>query len=408
MYSALMILQATENCSVKVVEKRSSFDRPQVVLLPFKTAKTLPEKIKAQLWPDENIRRTFFGPHSTSDKGFWPYSNAKYAQFVKIANFQMIIKKYIDQNFSANQFCFETSDDLDVADLEECIGQYDLVLIAAGNGLFTQNLRQLMNISQSTSDYDERDEIDRRAIYLNYEAAEGETYERNGKLIERSDMGAEGVTYAHSNDFMNHVQIYTYPVGPLREIFASMPESFKAKAAYSSCSFPLTLDGQKNSVLSKEETVWFEDYSHAVERIFHKFDISVPSKNQIKVYFAPRFEYHYNKAAASLHDVPVLFIGDSCGFTDYKLGLSLGRGLLVTKHLASKMKSSRNVAFSKIIGFFNECWEQIVAKEFNQKNMLLTRTPGIAFTYYMDGQVVDGKYLQRESFMEEYRQILNP
>jgi Alr-MurF fusion protein len=221
--------------------------------------------------------------------------------------------------------------------LQNHISQFDLVVVAAGNGVFTKNLRKLMNISQSTNDYEQRDEVDRLAINLIYETATHETFERNGKPIDRYVMGAEGITYSHSNDSKNHVQIYTYPVGALHEVFASMPESFKTKAAYSGSGVALTLDGKRNGevVLSEEEAAWFKTYANAVKRVFQKFDMPVPAENQIKVFFASRYEYHYEKAAGLLYGVPVLFVGDSCGSTDYKLGLSLGRGLLAAFYLAN-------------------------------------------------------------------------
>lgn len=49
----------------------------------------------------------------------------------------------------------------------------------------------------------------------------------------------------------------------------------------------------------------------------------------------------------------------------------------------------------------------MIVKEFDKKYLSLNRTPDIVFTYHMQGQIIDGKHLKRNSFIEEFHQIVS-
>lgn len=409
MYAALRLLQSLPNCTVKVVEKRSSINRPQVVGLPFTIAKDLPNEIKEKLWPDAGVRETILGKRSRSDLGFWPHSDVKYSRYIQIGEFQRVIIKYMEANYNFERFTFEVDSKLDVNFFRKQADDFDLILVAAGNGDFTKNLRHSMNLSSATCDIKERDETDRRGAYLIFEADGKEDYLRDGNLIARMDMAARGITYVHSNNIDNHVHIYSYPVGELRDIYAKMPEAFKATAGFTSSTQPLRLNGKKGDIdaLSVDEQRWFQVYSSKMKSILQDFQVHLPSDDKIQVYFAPRCEYYYDVAGGIVSRTPVLFIGDACGCTDFKLGFSLGRGLIETKKLSDKIRKEKNIAFKGIIDYHNQNWQSVITAEFNQRNPLLTRTPEVIFKYYMDGQIVDGEALERNSFIEEFNQIVS-
>lgn len=402
MYTALRLLEVHPGCCVKVIEKRAIVTRPQVVKFPFTAVNVLPDEIKEKLWPNDDIRKCILGAGSKSNKGFWPYIDCKYSRFAQIGEFQKRLREYIDEKYGDKRFEFEVNEELSVDYLKENIGKFDVVLIAAGNSEFTRKLRKVMGISRAVCDNEEREEVDRRGVYLNYETEDKETYERCGKLLLGAEKSAKGITYAHSNDSSNHVQIYTYPVGDLRKIFAAMPESFKRTAAFSGSNRPLTFDGNKagENALSAEERQWLDTYSAAIKNILRHFKIPFPTDDKIRTFYAPRFEYYYEVAGETLSNTPVLFIGDACGGTDYKLGISLGRGIITAMQLTDRIQGERSVAFPGLVDFYNQNWQQVIATEFNQKNPMLNMTAGVAFKYWMEGRVVDGERVKRQTYFD--------
>lgn len=408
-YAALNLLQLVPDSMVKIVEKRAEINRPQVLGLPFSVANDLPDAIKLKLWPNDPVRETILGPRSRLDLGFWPYSNIRYSRYVQIGRFQRVIKQFLEDNYNENRFAYEVKDKFDAMQLQKLANNYDLVLVAAGNCELTQETRQILNVSKITTDDDFRAEVDRRGIYLAYEADLSETYLREGKLIDRMEMSGKGITYVHSNDPRNHVQIYTYPLGELRDLFSKMPESFKDVAKFANPNQALTFDGKVNGMnaLTKNEQKWFDAFAIAVRRSLQHFEIPFPSEDKIKVFYASRKEYFYDVSAASYLNIPFLFIGDSSGCTDFRYGLSLGRGLLATKQLIHEIKARQNIAFKGIVDFYNEQMRHVIATEYNQKNPLLMRMPELIFKYYMDGQVVDGKLVDYETFIDEFNKIVN-
>lgn len=401
MYLALSILENLPDFSVTIIEKRSAVNRPQVVLLPSRPILLLPDAVKEKLWPDAQVREATLGPRSRQDAGFWPESEVKYLKLGQIGEFCVVIKDYLEEKFS-DRFNYVFNDNFSVKNFKTMSASFNIVFVAAGNGVLTQELRKTLNIFDLSTDSKSRKEIDRRGAYLVYKIHETESYERNGKLIKRIDFLENGVTYTASNHSTNHIQVYTYPVGKLQQVFEEMPESFKKTAAFSSYLPSLTLNGLKGGkdALSRSERRWLITFSSTVKEIFESLHIPYPSDNEIEVYFATRGEYHYKTAAKSFEGIPILFLGDACGSTDYKQGLSLGRGLINVVHLIEKMRVTTD-AFIDLIHFQNNYWQKVVSGEFNQENPLIFKSSEIFFKYIMDGMVVDGMELEKESFIKE-------
>jgi Alr-MurF fusion protein len=401
LYTALQLLESSENCQIKLTESRNGKVRPHVFNGTFNAVNSLPDQIKSKLWPDQHVKNLIFGNRSKDENGFWPFVEYKYLPIIHVGEFQNAILHYLEK-FYSDRFEF-VIEDSSVDELKQKIDGFDLVIVAAGNGIFTQNLRRALNISKVTKE--NREEIESRGIYLLYEGVGMESFERNGDLLRRSELSPAGITYAHSNDSSNHVQIYTYPEGPFRKLFEKMPESFKVKAKFSTQNSLLTLDGRKggDTDLNNLESQWLKEYSQTLKLIFQNFSIPLPVDDEIKVCFATRGEYFYKSSASSLWQVPILFIGDACGGTDYKFGISLGRGLLTAKHLSEEMKLKGKVAFEDVVKFHNKNWQKIVKIELGKRSSNLLEIPEIFFKYIMNGRKVDGKFVCKKEFIDELR-----
>lgn len=141
-----------------------------------------------------------------------------------------------------------------------------------------------------------------------------------------------------------------------------------------------------------------------MKNILRHFHIAIPSDDKIQTFFSPRSEYYYEVAGKTLSNVPVLFIGDAYGGTDYKFGISLDaarRGLIASKDLTDRIKAEGHIAFPGIVDFHNQMWKNVVAAEFGQQNPLLNKSTEIIFKYWMDGRIVDGKLVDREAYISE-------
>ncbi len=71
---------------------------------------------------------------------------------------------------------------------------------------------------------------------------------------------------------------------------------------------------------------------------------------------------------------PYFFLGDSAGGTDYKMGLSGGRGLLAVDFVVEAL--SQGVPFAK--NAYQMYWQEVIDKEFN-RDPTLVLNPRIQF-----------------------------
>ena len=134
---------------------------------------------------------------------------------------------------------------------------------------------------------------------------------------------------------------------------------------------------------------WFENYKAAIFKITNKFNLPIPDDlSQIQVFYAPRSEYYWDTVATNIpwldDSKPLFFLGDSAGSTDYKLGLSMGRGLLSVQALSQFIIEYSN-DFSKIAPQFQEYWERVVMREFNQGPNLSSES-WIQYHYLIKGR----------------------
>jgi hypothetical protein len=108
----------------------------------------------------------------------------------------------------------------------------------------------------------------------------------------------------------------------------------------------------------------------------------------VKIYYAARSEYYWQTVAQP--DYPSFFVGDSAGSTDYKMGLSMGRGLLATQYLASSIRRHES-NFHQVATDYQTYWDNVVVREFNQ-GPNLTAEPRLQYLYFMQGrEIVDSQ-----------------
>ncbi len=169
--------------------------------------------------------------------------------------------------------------------------------------------------------------------------------------------------------------------------------------------------------LTNNTKKWFEGYKVAIVNIAQRFNIAIPDDlSQIRVFYAPRTEYYWDLAATTMaleeNTRPLFFLGDSAGSTDYKSGLSMGRGLLSVQSL-SQLINKYSDDFSKIIPYFQAYWEKVISREFN-KGPKLSSEPWIQYHYLIKGRQVifpnGTKILYRKNkqyldYMNEYQAI---
>jgi len=99
---------------------------------------------------------------------------------------------------------------------------------------------------------------------------------------------------------------------------------------------PLPQMGEKAS--SDAFEAWFDAVRYQISLNMYKMGIfGSRAENflcKVRFCYARREPYRYNSVFAQVEGVPVIYLGDSAGSTDFKKGLSCGRGLLCASQLA--------------------------------------------------------------------------
>jgi len=288
-----------------------------------------------------------------------------------------------------------------VTDFDTIKSEYDLVLIATGDGVFTKDLRKKLGVINKTSDEDAGSKIlegDRRGVYLVFQAQNGETYTRSGKHFGGKEAQKDGVAYLHANDKKNHVEIATFPYGRMCQILTSMPQTFKDTAAYTNdTQLRLTFDGERMVPMKPTEVAWFKKYKAKLMEILKEANIWIPTvQSTINVYYGPRRNYYYHAVGVKSERVggkvvpAILFLGDSLGGTDYMLGISLRRGMVATTNLLQQVTNVDQCWNSFEI--HQRYWDDVIANDFNKAadEQMAVRELKKVFTYDMLDRIVDG------------------
>ena len=221
-------------------------------------------------------------------------------------------------------------------------------------------------------------------IYLIYRLSQPGSFCRGREPLPLAELHKNGIAYAVSANAEGHVQVYTFPMGALEALYARMPSSFADHARFGRSGRAVTLGS--NPHLPPEAARWFKDYISKVREILAHAGVFMPSEpTAVKVFYALRGEYYFEHVVAKVSvgegQVPLFFVGDSAGSTDYQLGLSGGRGLLAAERAVEAVLKQGEEAPRA----FQQCWKKVIAREFNQPPEVIN-TPLMQFLYLTKGR----------------------
>lgn len=317
-------------------------NRPQVVRIPFAIAKDLPADIKNELWCDSTTRERIFNCHNVAAIDFWPKPGYLYWPWFSIGSFQTAMINFLQTNSEYKERFFFVPQAQDIAELDPQIALRtiypDIKLPASAAvfctcGNYARSFRDQIGLQSGKTI-----ELKGHGIYLIYQNDQIENYWRNDKPLSYIELGEKGISYAAANNRSRDVQLYTYPAGKLANVFLQMPQSFMEYSQYRSMDQALTMTGEG---LPEDARLWFENYKAVLLEHLRFFSIQLPrDPGKIRVFYAARTEYYWQvvtSTAVTSANCPLFFVGDSAGSTDYKFGLSVGRGLLAAQQLTATL-----------------------------------------------------------------------
>jgi alanine racemase len=419
-YLAYKLLTQTD-ARVFLFEGRS-FERPQVIRIPFCIAQTLPAEIKNKMWCDEETRQRLFNSYQIDDIDFWPKPGYAYWPWIKIGLFQEAMIHYLQNHpqYKERFFFLPSNVDLEKIDVKsEIIKLFpqdyasiinNIAAIYCTCGGYAKSLRKNLEVLAG-----KLPEQKGHGIYLIYQNQNSENYLRDHHPIAYAKLGERGISYAASNNCHYDVQLYTYPAGELSAIFDAIPDSFIQQARYDAQVGSLDMTGNQLSNPAKQ---WFENYKKIIIQETQQAGIELPRDlTAIKIYYATRSEYYWNRVIATWRgiddvDMPLFFLGDSAGSTDYKFGLSVGRGFLaVDKVVDSLLQHQYDI--DAVSSDYQAYWDSIISREFN-KGVLLPSEPWVLYQYLIKGRHVkfpDNRMIhyadneQYENYLDEYQRL---
>lgn len=363
----------------------NNFARPQVIRIPFAIAVDLPQIVRKELWPDEKTRARIFNPIVLEDSDDWPRLGYNHWPWVSIRSFQEIMIRYLSTRYACIKRFVLIPLPCDFNELQKMAGESpekNLFFCTCGNQGY--DLRKKLHLLDGKTA-----ENKGPGIYLIYQNKAPEDYQRDGKPLSYQILGENGISYAATNNQAYDVQLYTYPAGDLLSVFENIPQEFKEKARFGVKEEPLNMTGLG---LSADSLPWFDSYKKKVMAEVSKAGIQLPADlTRIQVFYAARSEYYWNTVATKIQtkggDIPLFFVGDSAGSTDYKLGLSLGRGLLAVQKLSKAIFDNDSV--SEDPGHvYQRDWNRVLDQEFN-KGPQVTSEPWIQYQYLVKGREIN-------------------
>ena len=92
----------------------------------------------------------------------------------------------------------------------------------------------------------------------------------------------------------------------------------------------------QESLVDSIDQAWWCSYYDSLKKRLDEFLIEIPDTTS--VHYAEKAEYFYECISSQLpvwedENCAIVYVGDSAGGTDYRLGMSLGRGLLSVEEI---------------------------------------------------------------------------
>jgi hypothetical protein len=403
LYLSYELLETNPNSKVTIFEGRP-FTRLQCIRLPFAIAKKFPLEVKRVLWPVDTLREMIFKNQYKLDPNlFWPVLGYHHFPRISVGNLQQTFKNYLVNKYNSR---FEYKTETARNDIIQS-SEYKIIFITAGYSDITKDTRRRLQIDIMKYDFLNAP-LD--GVYLIYKnVIDGvtpekinEDYKRNGSYMNRIDLSNNGLTYSATNNGPRDVQLYTYPVNSLIQFYESMPESLKTTA-----SFPKGLnyklgrtlaenEGKELSEEMKKENRWLEQLRPVLDDLFNRFGIYIPE--HAKLHYAKRLQYAFKHTHGyNEHNVPVVYLGDAMGGTDYKYGLNLGRGLYCADNLVSfLLQTPANIP--EALNNYQDYWNKVLEKEFGSPEKDLIADSEIFYKYAIMGRNIDDKIFGEKDF----------
>jgi len=421
LWASFKILSTQPNARIILFEHRDTF-RPQTLIPPFQVIADLPLEVRDQMY-NEKARKSLLEPQPA--QLILPSPNYRQTPWFCTGAFQEFMSKHLQKEFVGRFFTVK-------AKIEGCAGptsqggcHISAAIQAAAQehpvalgSLEASEVTAMICTAGGASGFKYRtapasEEAAGRAytpqgdgVYLTFRHEEHESYVRNNHDMDGALFDKHGIHYLASNNRYNNAQIYTYPKSPLgpstalTKIFEEMPDTFRERARFGGTPISLTGDG-----LYGEDAEWFAKYREALLRELDILQVPLPDHSAVSVFYAQRSEWYWAEAVAEaaicdregniFSSMPVFFLGDSAGCTDYWKGQSGGRGLIAASNLAEILAANPEDT-GTARAQFSAYWHEIVDSEFN-KPAEINLEPAIIFKYKIQGREVlddDGKVVK--------------
>lgn len=425
LYLSTELLKLADTESIKIIESRNVYKRPQCLRLPFVLAKKFPIEVRIKLWPVETLRETIFKNRASTDHDFadfWPSPNNEHFPRIQVGNFQLTLIDYLTRTFG-NKFTIDYHSALsqEVMDLDGV----DIIFFTAGGGKFNKEMRKKLSEKEDANAplkiektaFDFIDGPDKQVfdgIYLTFnnvidnngvKEMKPENYMRGTppRPIQRTELSKVGLTYSATNNANGNIQLYTYDVTEgFKNIYRRLNQNIKTSMNWPSSIYYKTgevVPGPKNPVINPEQQEEIRQFTASLRNhlnpLLERFLITLPDDAHLQ--WAPRNHYAYEKVSAlNNKGKPVVFAGDAMGGTDYKYGLNLGRGLYEADQFTEYLRTSNDIPSA--ITKYQTYWNDMLKAEFGRPKEDLSSIPNIFYKYVISGRHVNGQELGENDF----------
>lgn len=385
--------------------------RRTVIRIPFSEAKRLPMELRNALWPIETIRNRIFGKASMEDPRFTPEMDYEFWPFIEVVDFQSKVREYMDLHFPGYFEYIKTDRQTDPKKKFNYPVDEFTVGMACTCGFQGNDLRTLYADDPALSKLVKtpNDGIQQHGMLVQFSRSAAEEYRPR---ISYHNVSKLGLTYAASNNAQKAVQTYVYPKGEMLPLLSrARPLFWEVLGTACKQSSSIKADDQCNLNTSAQHQIasnvsgfdqWFKDVRNNVTGHLTDLGAFGPdlSLSDAKFFYADRFEYYYPKAEAykvlpeSRKSLPMFFLGDAAGSTDYALGLSGGRGMIAATEVADAIVSlvhqgySLAQAFNQTRPVYQQYWNSVLENEFNQKDPGLEFRKDIYEKYFLAGREI--------------------
>lgn len=387
--------------------------RRSCIYIPFDIAAGLPAHLRGALFPHAEAKGLlyhFVGSHA--DPRYYPVPDMEHRATIALADFEEKIAAHLRAEFPWNfksvsiqreeagedKFRYAVGPEHD----HQIVG---FVCAAGGQG---HHLRELPDLEPTEAEALQsvgrapNPEPCCHGFIVQWNNTEFEPF--YPRMASDTLVGS-GFIYLAANNERLDCQLYCYAEGTdLASLYAAIKpewaEVFAEKLRLSPSTPPAHLDTELMPGLptpggDEELLEWFRQFRTQVVASALRlgvFDSCRHLRNgenlsRAKIYYAGRGGFVYERVQALIHGVPTFFVGDAAGSTDYRFGLSGGRGLHGAKALADAIVSRRSggasLADSVVAAMpsYQRWWVEQLRAEFCQGDLRQPCRPTVLARY---------------------------